>query len=505
MIFDSDHSVGRGAELQADVCVIGSGAAGISLAHSLMKSGKKVILLEGSRQVTAPDYSNVPLELQPRTKHRYFDPEAQPLYGATMGAQLSKVDPIFPTRSRVRGYGGTTNSWYGFTAPLQPIDFDRSDLDPTYRWPIGKNDLDPYYNAALKYCSLGSWDVSVFGDPSFWIGKTEDMIALPSFPPNSPVEPYIMMIVPRGREFPAGNPDSRLEFQNVWGPAIETSDNVSLYKNAHVRHIESTSGRNSVSRLCVSTMRDGQAGHDFYVKAKHYIVAAGAIETARLLLASDGLGNGLDQVGRYFMAHPHIVRSVEGLSPPSREVGVFFAGSAVQGFKPSPIVWGMLVPKTEFLIEQAIGNFKILVPSPTKLGIYFEQVPSPDSRVTLDRAARDPIFGDSQAHIDWQLLPKDMHTMEIADRATLEAIGSISPIHNSTRDYDFPFIGEHQMGTTRMSSQSSDGVVDTNCRVHGVDNLFVASGAVFRSGGQANPTFTIIALALRLAEHLAHL
>jgi choline dehydrogenase-like flavoprotein len=137
---------------------------------------------------------------------------------------------------------------------------------------------------------------------------------------------------------------------------------------------------------------------------------------------------------------------------------------------------------------------------------FFEQAPNPASRITLSRE-RD-VLGQPKAVVDWQLTALDRHTYRTA--ATLfgtelaRACGGSFQIESwLSEDGAAQVHGTaHHMGTTRMADDSRYGVVDRHCRVHGVANLHVAGSSVFPTGGWAFPTFTIVALSLRLAEQL---
>jgi choline dehydrogenase-like flavoprotein len=139
--------------------------------------------------------------------------------------------------------------------------------------------------------------------------------------------------------------------------------------------------------------------------------------------------------------------------------------------------------------------------------VHSEQLPNPASRITL--STETDCFGVPQPRIDWRYLPADIRSVQVtlAIFAQALAVGAhgeltFNPDHVEAEILRDGAYGGHHLGTTRMSPSPRTGVVDSDCRVHGVTNLFVASGAVFTTSGQANPTLTIIALALRLADHL---
>ena len=136
------------------------------------------------------------------------------------------------------------------------------------------------------------------------------------------------------------------------------------------------------------------------------------------------------------------------------------------------------------------------------LRIDAEQAPNPSSRVTLadDRDA----FGQRRLRVDWRVTDLDARSLgEIARR-----LGAAIATSGAGRIRSIPELapqatGGHHIGTTRMAADAAHGVVDANCKVHGVDNLYVASSSVFPTSSYANPTLTIVAMALRLADHLS--
>jgi choline dehydrogenase-like flavoprotein len=184
--------------------------------------------------------------------------------------------------------------------------------------------------------------------------------------------------------------------------------------------------------------------------------------------------------------------------------------------------WGVLAPTQAVLEAEGIGNFRLILrftPAGDEavVNINWEQVPNENSRLTLDPQRVDPIFGQPVAHVDWRMLPEDKLTI----RRGLELCESYLRAYGAT---DFKLLtdlsggpdewpvaphegalatGDHHMGALRMATHPQEGIVNPDSRIHTVDNLYVAGCAVFPTGGYANPTLTIVALALRLADHLA--
>ena len=183
--------------------------------------------------------------------------------------------------------------------------------------------------------------------------------------------------------------------------------------------------------------------------------------------------------------------------------------------------WGVLAPTHQTLLDERIGNFRIILyfgadAASAIVNLNWEQTPDESSRITLDHERRDPVFGQPVAHIDWRLNEADKRSAARALALSLEFLRErgasqqemITDVSGGAEDWTFlPAegaleTGDHHMGALRMSAQPDDGIVDVNSRLHRVDNLYIAGSAVFPSGGYANPTLTIVALALRLADHL---
>jgi len=518
MIKDADIDVRPGEELTADICIVGSGAAGISMAHSLIGSGKQVIVLESSRvnirQTSfAEQEAAFAVSESPQANadnHRFEDPTVQPLYqGEVLNPRMRQIDPRFLTRSRIRCYGGTTNCWGGWTRPLSPIDFDRSDLDPKFVWPIPYDDLNSYYQVAItKYCSLGTWHPSAYDDPNYWVGKTVQPIAPFPIEPGSPLRTAVFSVM-NGR---GPNEDGALDFQIVWGRAIEPPSvrDVVIYRNANARFIDWSGA--AVNRIRATTVRNGVKGHDFTVKATRYVLAMGGIETPRLLLVSKA-GNSSGQVGQNFMIHPVNENAAiyDVLRVPDSRVLQFYSypGGTIIGNFP-PTVFATFSPTDATLRHEHIGNFRALMNFRAgAVNFNWEQVPNRKSTLLLDPQP-GPIFGDPGIKVDWNLTQVDYDTINKGLRVLGEFLETRGYARNfrptfRTNEDSVTNPGDHHMGATRMSSHPQDGVVNGDCQSHDLKNLYIASCSVFPTGGVANPTLTIVALALRLAAHLRRL
>lgn len=517
-MFVDAGSVPAGTVIEADLCLVGAGAAGITLARALIDSGLRVALVEGGGLA--------------------FEAESQELYA---GSDTGR--PYADLRScRLRYFGGTTNHWAGWCLPLDAIDFEPREGLPYRGWPFGRAELDPWYQRAHDVVQIGRYDY----DPASW------GIAVPAIPApfNGP------QFIPRVLQ---ASPPTR--FATVYGPDLRAAPRLSVFLHANALGLATGPGGRQVEELLIGVRPD----HRFALRARVFVVAAGAVENARLLLLSGppgggGLGNAHDLVGRFFMAHIEYVGGTIAVSDP---YGYFdfctdFTASAggarplVSFVGPSPqamrarrlanmrITWEYhFGPVLEALTasKRLLGGFgqgttladllavirdldglagvavrkallgQGLPVEALTVRCHAEQLPDPASRVRLG-TQRDA-FGLPRVVMDWRLSAEDKRSAN----ATLDLLGTelgragFGRLRNALAQDDttWPadFLGNaHQMGTTRMHRDPKFGVVDENCRVHGLANLFVAGSSVFPTSGAANPTLTIVALALRLADHI---
>ncbi len=505
-------------ELQGfDICIVGAGAAGIAMAQRLAHSSLRVILLVSG----SPGDRGLP------------EAARQDLYAGTTGDFLRRVDPDFLRRSRLNMYGGTTNHFGFWARPLDPADYLPR---PGYRdasWPIDASELLPWYIDAQAFGRFGPFN---YADMDFW----ERVLYARCFDPlpGDKLGGAIMRA-----QYEENLHDFQLQFRD----ALERAGNITVLFNAHLLSIETDEHGRHVQRLRCSTICDGAAGKPFSVRAGSYALACGGIENVRLLQLSGGLGNNKrDQLGRGFMVHPLLTNAARLRfdQPVPSEIRNFFREQQIRLKRPAdesgdyqhmvaPLVnpelvfdylmfnaWGVLAPLQATLLEERIGNFRVILywegAASAIVNLNWEQVPDERSRITLNRERLDPIFGQPVAHVDWQLNERDKWSAVRALELSLEYLQArggrlqemITDVRGGAADWTFPpapgalETGDHHMGALRMSASPESGVVDVNGRLHAVDNLYIAGSAVFPTGGYANPTLTIVALALRLADHL---
>jgi choline dehydrogenase-like flavoprotein len=512
MLVDA-RTVPESTTIDTDVCIVGAGAAGITLAEEFVGAGFRVTLLESGGFE--------------------FDEKTQDLYrGDTVGFHV----PL--NVMRLRYFGGSTNQWGNYCRPLDEIDFEARDWVPDSGWPFKKSELDSYYQRAQKICQLGPFAYNA----AFWQSRTS--------PPLPFIGNRVVTAIFQVRE-PA------IRFGMVYRKEIVNAGNISTFLYANVLNIETDNTARMVTRLRVGCLQ----GNRFSVGAKYFILATGAIENARLLLLSDnvikaGLGNQNDLVGRFFMSHaicsPALFLPSDPLVPATLYIN---AKPAMNNLR----VTGHLTlsPKTQrehkllgfnavlspvYIARTGLFSLKRLIErefdSLTRdlrniisdmdgvakatywkivkgvipvdayaLTTAIEQSPNPESRVTLC-SERDAL-GKQRIRVNWQLRAVDRRSLRrsleiLASELGRAGLGRLR-IDLNNHDESWPDVvrdAGHHIGTTRMHLDPKQGVVDENCRVHGVSNLFLAGSSVFPTSGHANPTLTLIALALRLADHV---
>ncbi|MCC6425558.1 MAG: GMC family oxidoreductase [Phycisphaerales bacterium] len=453
----------------ADLCIIGAGAAGITMSRRLIGSGLDVLVLE------AGGFE--------------FEPATQDLYnGAVRGLYYSVVG------SRLRRFGGTTNHWEGWCGPLPQTDLSPRAWVPRSGWPIGYGDLEPYYRLACEVLELGEYDFDTFGD----------------------IKPPAPSVTPKGAPFfesfgirPTPVPRLGATHRGM----LTEAGNVRVLLHANVLPIAVEGGQ--VRQITVSTLGKRQAT----VRAKVFVLACGGLENARMLLASGNLANSSDAVGRHFM--DHTFSTFAGVVVPPNEYSDSPTYRAREGIPPYS---GLRVsPEAEKELEImacSIGVIPHAIPDSLKppgprgieigfpMMIHGECTPLPESRVTLTPEIRDAM-GTPRLMLDWRV---DEMTQRTVRETVLRYSGMITraglgrvyiPQEQSELEWPFALYAPcHPAGTTRMSSDPKLGVVNADCRTHDVPNLYVVGNSVFSTISHMNPTMTIVALSFRLADHL---
>lgn len=249
------------SRIEGDICIVGAGAAGIAIALDWINTPYRVILLEGGG-----------FEYEDRVQE--------------LNSGKSTGQKYYPLKSaRLRFFGGTTGHWAGMCAPFDPLDFKERDWVPHSGWPIGKEDLDPFYARANQTLQLGPYNYEY----AYWKDKAPNMTPLPL---DQNVFWTKMWQISRAR------------YGRVYQESIVEASNIHLYTHANAVDVVAEENLGSIKEITVKNF----TGKTHTVKAKHFILACGTIQNTRLLLASNsqaskGLGNAYDLVGRYFQEH----------------------------------------------------------------------------------------------------------------------------------------------------------------------------------------------------------
>ena len=521
MITDFQEIPSTDIILEADLCIVGSGPAGLTLASEFANTKYKVILLEAGG----------------------FDHEVetQEIYE---GKVTGRAYPV--SASRLRMFGGTSAHWIGQsgTIPSRHMKERSGVIDAS--WPISYETLVPYYRKANSLLELGNFDYDKAEE------KNLTQLAEPSV--NGPLVPHIW------RKRLAGP----LHFGSRMKTDMEQATNIDVFLHANVTKLITNERATQLKEIQFSTL-DGIRG---IARAQYFVLACGGLEIPRLLLNTDnvlpfGLGNSRGFVGRYFMEHPNgsigtiylsnqtALTALESLSrsvldkelPIGKWKPAICVGEKFEreqkiggGYYRFHIQWpwkdgwsrflssdSSYLSKTYLLARffdewgfaayrRALGHSKFrqfFAETEARVFIEFEQVPNPDSRVFLtDNRDR---LGLRRIGLDWRLSDQDIRTA----RALGEAIGREAYLKGwgrfrfdewlledgAERSNNFG-ISYHHIGTVRMGESPESGPVDSECRLFGCDNLYIASSAVFPTASFVNPTLTIVALAHRIADDL---
>ncbi len=529
-----------GAVIESEVCIVGGGVAGITLALELGRAGVGVTLLESGG--LARDEATADL----------FE-------GSSSGIPYD-----FGEGTRSRFLGGSSNCWGGFCRPWDAEAFQVRDWVNASGWPIGRADLDAWYTRAHCVLKVPAENYR----PEHWVGSH---VALGAAGLALGAQPHRLPVDPRNVEEILSHFSPPLRFGEAYRAELEQSRHVSVYLWANATEIQCNPWASAVEGVQVKTL----SGITVNFRARQFILAAGGIENPRLLLASrrqqaEGLGNGHDVVGRYFQDHPRILNGSVEFADPYRHNPLYdikfhciaeyltIAGARVSGQLRLPPevqrrerlldaqVWfrslyageGEEVVRALYRFRQRLRGKRSLTSGLAKdlmelltsprdalsytaahlaasrklvrsvtMEMILEPEPDPQSRLQLGDDV--DALGMRRVKIDWRLTEAAARTVdrtfelmarELTDRG-IARVRLDAPIgaNGWPKDLEGTY---HHMGTTRMHDSPRFGVVDRNCRVHGVGNLYIAGSSVFPTSSSNHPTMTLAALALRLADRL---
>ncbi|MCA8982047.1 MAG: GMC family oxidoreductase [Planctomycetes bacterium] len=540
MLIDFDRD-GLRAGQSYDLAIVGSGPAGATVAAELAGRGLRVCVLESGRAK--------------RTAHADALKEVR-----SRGIHVKDY-------SRERVIGGASTTWAGLSSPLDAIDFEVREWVPDSGWPIGREDLDPYYRAAAERYRFPSAARFESG------GFARLRVASTLQPSWERLEEKLFLAAEEPQNF---GKEQRAVFER---------EDTDLLFDASVVELQHAAGRVTGARLKSS------GGRDEIVEARAFVLATGGIENARILLLSNGLGNAHDQVGRRLMNHPKNYHGILRLARPVEELPYYF-GCLCDGYagyaglrlredeqreqrllnsyvRFEPLfAWSdsegveafvLIVKRSVFLLRfwkrrhreevvhlrdysetgddsdlqnarkgllgwlklcwwvvrdaPAVGAYvyhRVAARAKTpvrrvRLRNFMEMQPDPENRVSLsdelDPHGRPlPLVSHAPSELDRRSLV-ELHEA-LADELRRAGIGELESDLEHAEPWPIDQDASHHIGTTRMGRQPERSVVDPDLRVHGTENLYCAGASVFPTSGCANPTFTIVALSIRLAEHL---
>jgi hypothetical protein len=512
--------------LEADICIIGAGPAGICLASELATNGRQVVLLDGGGN--------------------NYDQNSQELYASTSWPD----DYPNPLYSRLRMLGGSSNHWANNTSTLDPIDFERRSWIPDSGWPFGYDEIKPFYARAGQYCGTGTDGY----DLEYWLSTTGmiDQVAGSSF-----------LVTDIAK---ASTPAIRFFQQSE--EYLLNSKHIRVISKANLTMLDYDLESQAIKAV---HFKPGiESKHVHKVVSKRFILCMGGLENARMLLHfnrkyNNGLGHSEGNVGRYFMDHPlpraaiyypthsnnynlYLGRQLE-----KRRIVGFLKLNQKQLIAHKSINLRMpLVPTSNYLLSDGISSFNTLSDAvsegewPNEFGLHLinilsdldmvgeaisrksfdypifdhandiggyqipltmEQIPDRNNRVFLSN--ENDRFGIPKLSIDWEIKPENKEMLWKSLELTARGLGAhglgrlrlLKERGNRIWGSQLGF-GNHHMGTTRMSGSEKKGVVDANQKVYGTKNLYVGGSSVFPTGGHVPPTLTIVALSIRLAKHL---
>lgn len=492
--FIDARSLPTGTVFTPDLVIVGGGPAGITLAMALAQTKLDILLLESGAA--------------------NFDPAVQGLYSGThTGDHYAELDA-----GRMRFLGGGTNHWGGWCRPLDRQDFEKRDWVPYSGWPFTQEALAPYYPRAQALVEAGPW-----------IYDKGDSVASSKGP---------MLQLGQGGIYTSWFQFSKMRndvlptrFGTRYEADIKSAPNVKPLLNVSVTGIRLSSDAKRVERLDAASL-DGKR---FTVRPRHVVLAAGGMENARLLLASNdvmksGVGNQNDLVGRFFGDNP-VPRDVATLVVFAGKRAPYYGSNLNMGN--GAVMRAVFAPTAAFArVRKVMGSLTTMehpveldetgkaavITTATALGVDasaarayslgcgMELMPDPERRLTL--TGEKDALGLPRLKLQMRIADSDFalyrQTLGELGRQLLAAKTGMLRFNATSRDEWFKNIdwGHHHLGTTRMHSDPKQGVVDGDGKVHGVANLFVAGSAVFPTYGASNPTLNLLAVTLRLADHL---
>lgn len=535
--------------LSTDVCVIGAGPAGGILAAVLAERGHDVIVLDAGPRFDPQDH----VERMERALRPAFDRlDVWDMGGPRDAFTLSGGVPYELNQYRVKGIGGSTLHWRATAGRLHPEDFSMQTRHGLASdWPIGYEDIAPYYRQAER-------ELGVAGTDHPLLPPRRTGFPQPAHPPSYKDELLRDAFSAVGAELHApprainSEPYDGRSACEGYGTCIPVCPSGAKYSaDVHVDRAEQL-GATVLDRAPVQHLRHNDAGDRIVdatyvrdgegnrVQADQFVLAAGGVESPRLLLRSasdtypDGLANSSGRVGHYFTEHP-LIGLIGRIDEPTGSDQIGFETSMSEAFYPHDRgPEGSMLLQVDNLTGQAPvsllqrhanafhlrqGDPRAVLQGDTfgdqlladareayqhrvRLEAIVEQLPLEKNRVTLNENVTDD-HGNAVPDIDYTIDDRTEATLERARSVLYEVMDEagvydVQPVASPSH----PYFVSHHMGTTRMGEDPSESVVTPDLRTHDLENLYISSSGTFVTFGAAAPTLTIAALTLRLADHL---
>ena len=489
------RTLASGTVLEPALAIIGGGPAGISLALALATTRLNILLLESGGQ--------------------NFDPADQKMYaGSQSGPSYIALDA-----GRLRFLGGGTNHWGGWCRPMDEVDFEAKAWLPYSGWPFPRKALEPYYSRAQALVEAGPWIYDQKGD-----AENAAKGAVLPLGKGGLYTSWFQFSKMRGDVLPTA-------FGKRYEADLKRAANITPLLHANVTAIRLSPDAKRVEKLDGATL----TGKRFTVKPRFVVLAAGGMENARLLLASNdvmktGVGNQNDLVGRFFADNP-IPRDVATIVCFAGPLAPFYGSNQVLG--DGAIMRATFAPTAAFCrsaqilgslstIEQpveldAAGTAAVITTAIAlgvdasnakaySLGCGIELAPDPDRRLVL--TDEKDALGLPRLKLNMRIADEDFaryrRTLVELGRQLLASRTGMLRIDKKDRADWMKTMdwGHHHLGTTRMHADPKQGVVDADGLVHGLGNFYIAGSSTFPTYSASNPTMNLIALTLRLADHL---
>jgi hypothetical protein len=521
----SDQDAPDQQHMQCDLCIVGSGPAGITLATEMAKSGLHIVVIESGQ--TAVN-NNIQALNNIQSTGKTFRPNFI---------------------NRLRMLGGTSNLWPGRCMPLEPIDFSSRSWITHSGWPISYEEYAQYLPKAAKILGIADSQADAKN------------LAMPSVAIPIDLNTFSIKLAVWAK--------SPLRFAKKLNKRWASLSNISLVTGFTACAYSFNQNASRLEQIHCRSL----SNKTLSISATRFVLCSGGIENARILLIAKQQNPhatfDTDNVGRFFMDHP---RAVKGSIRLNKGVnwGEFLGHPVAGGIKQMGIGLSAQVQQQQQLLnsyiclepranvvvaksyDTAVQTVKQLMSKgSTSKRLYFtsfdsiagmayqltpkeilpnwlyciycwlrsfikehkrdlviinqcEQLPNPDSRITL--SDKKDTFGNPIASIHWQMSDAEIKSIQAIHQALgswlkQQGIGELKTSVTDIQESDFDE-ASHHIGTTRMSNEPETGVVDSNLKLHGISNLYVCGSSVFATSGSGNPTWSIVAFALRLANHL---